>query len=62
MTRLEFSDVYDEFHQKLHRYLERMVGKNDADDVTHEVFMRIDRGLTAFQGKFRRMGFSPCGS
>lgn len=51
MTQLEFRDVYDEFHEKLHRYLERMVGKNDAEDLTQEVFVRIDRGLADFKGK-----------
>ena len=51
MTQLEFSDIYDEFYEKLRRYLERMVGKNDAADVTQEVFMRIDKGLADFEGR-----------
>jgi len=51
MTQLEFSDIYDEFHERLHRYLARMVGKNDAEDLTQEVFMRIDKSLTDFRGR-----------
>ncbi len=37
---LEFADVYNRFHEKLNRYLERMVGKNDAEDLTQEVFLK----------------------
>jgi len=50
-TELEFSDIYDEFHEKLSRYLERMVGRNNAEDLTQEVFLKIDRGLKNFEGK-----------
>jgi RNA polymerase sigma-70 factor (ECF subfamily) len=50
-VELEFKDVYDKFHDKVSRYLERMVGKNDAEDVTQEVFLKIDKGLPNFQGQ-----------
>jgi RNA polymerase sigma-70 factor (ECF subfamily) len=48
---LEFSDIYDEYHEKLLHYLQRMIGKNDAEDVTQEVFVKIDNGLNDFEGK-----------
>lgn len=47
---LKFSDVYDEFHEKLNHYLQRIVGPNDAEDVTQEVFLKIDKGLQDFKG------------
>ena len=50
-TSLEFSDIYDEFHEKLTHYLERMVGKNYAEDLAQEVFIKIDKGLKDFKGK-----------
>ncbi|MFC1633321.1 RNA polymerase sigma factor [Planctomycetota bacterium] len=50
-TRLEFGDIYDEFHAKLTHYLERMVGKNNAEDLAQEVFMKINKGLKDFKGK-----------
>jgi DNA-directed RNA polymerase specialized sigma24 family protein len=50
-TRLQFSDIYSEFHEKVSRYLERMVGKNDAEDLTQEVFLKINKGLKDFKGK-----------
>lgn len=50
-TGLDFNDIYDEFHEKLHRYLERMIGKNDVEDITQEVFVKIGNGLKDFKGK-----------
>ena len=50
-TSLEFSDIYDQFHEKLTHYLERMVGKNHAEDLAQEVFMKINKGLKDFKGK-----------
>ena len=50
-TDLEFGDVYREFHDKLNRYLERIVGKNDAEDLTQEVFLKLNRGLSDFRGE-----------
>lgn len=51
MTNLEFNDIYKEFHEKLAHYLERMVGKNYAEDLAQEVFMKIDKSLKDFKGK-----------
>jgi RNA polymerase sigma-70 factor (ECF subfamily) len=48
---LEFQDVYKEFHGKIHRYLQQMVGPNEAEDVTQEVFLKVDKGLAEFQGR-----------
>ena len=53
-TGLDFNDIYDEFHEKLHRYLERMIGKNDVEDITQEVFVKIGNGLKDFKGKSKR--------
>jgi RNA polymerase sigma-70 factor (ECF subfamily) len=50
-NELKFSNIYDQFHERIHYYLERMVGINDAEDVTQEVFMKINKGLKDFEGK-----------
>lgn len=47
----EFDDVYDEFNEKIRRYVERMVGKDEADDLTQEVFMKVNKGLEGFKGE-----------
>jgi RNA polymerase sigma-70 factor (ECF subfamily) len=48
---LDFDNVYGEFHSRIGRYLERMVGKGEAEDLTQEVFIKINKGLERFEGK-----------
>jgi RNA polymerase sigma-70 factor (ECF subfamily) len=50
-NKLEFNDVYNNFHAKIRRYLERMVGKYEAEDVIQEVFMKVNAGLQGFEGE-----------
>lgn len=50
-SELAFHNAYDEFHAKIHHYLERMVGKDEAEDLTQEVFMKVNRGLDGFKGQ-----------
>ena len=50
-NELDFDCVYDEFHPRIGRYLERMVGKGEAEDLTQEVFMKVNKGLKGFEGK-----------
>ena len=47
---LEFNNVYNEFYEKVSHYLERLVGKNNADDLTQEVFVKVNNGLKEFKG------------
>jgi RNA polymerase sigma-70 factor (ECF subfamily) len=48
---LNFDSIYVEFHLKIGRYLERMVGKSEAEDLAQEVFMKVNKGLDGFEGK-----------
>jgi RNA polymerase sigma-70 factor (ECF subfamily) len=50
-TQLEFQTTYDEFHDKIRYYLERVVGKPEAEDLTQEVFLKIHKGLHRFKGE-----------
>ena len=50
-TDLAFGRIYDDFNEKLHRYLERMLGSSDAEDVTQEVFVKISNSLHDFKGQ-----------
>ena len=47
----EFNDIFDEFHPRILQYLTRIVGPADAEDLCQEVFDKIGRGLSRFQGK-----------
>jgi RNA polymerase sigma-70 factor, ECF subfamily len=47
----DFRKIYDEFRPRILRYLTRLVGEGEAEDLTQEVFVKIDRGLKAFRGE-----------
>lgn len=46
-----FSQLYRELHPKILRYMNRLVGRESADDLTQEVFLRALRGLESFEGR-----------
>jgi RNA polymerase sigma-70 factor (ECF subfamily) len=45
-----FQTIYDEFHPKILRYISNIVGEEEAEDVTQEVFIKISRALGEFRG------------
>jgi RNA polymerase sigma-70 factor (ECF subfamily) len=47
----DFQDVYGEFHQRIQRYLTRLLGSGEADDVTQEVFAKVSQSLPQFRGE-----------
>jgi len=49
----EFQKIYEDFHQRISNYLERMVGSNEAEDLTQEVFVKVSKGLNDFKGQSR---------
>lgn len=48
---LEFRQIHDAFRPKIRRYLTRLVGESDAEDLTQEVFVRVSRALPTFRGE-----------
>jgi RNA polymerase sigma-70 factor (ECF subfamily) len=47
----EFEQVYLTFQPKIYRYLSRLIGLKEAEDLTQEVFFRIGKALTTFQNQ-----------
>ena len=47
----KFDTIFDEYHPKILRYLSRIVDPVEAEDLTQEVFDKINRGLKGFQGR-----------
>lgn len=47
---VEFQKIYDAFQPRIHRYLTRLVGSLEAEDLTQEVFAKVSRGLQGFRG------------
>ena len=45
-----FQEIYERFHPGILRFLSRLLGENDAEEVAQEVFLRVDRGLEGFRG------------
>lgn len=50
MNDLEFPKIYAEFQPKILRYLSRLVGEADAEDLTQEVLIRVSDSLSNFRG------------
>jgi len=48
---LDFQQVHTEFRPKVQRYLTRLVGEHEAEDLTQEVFVKVSRALKTFRGE-----------
>ena len=46
----EFQDVYGKYHPAILRFLTRRVGRDEAEDVAQEVFLKVDRGIEGYRG------------
>ncbi len=49
--RLEFDRVHEQYRSRIHRYLARLVGALDAEDLTQLVFVRVSQALPDFRGE-----------
>ena len=47
----KFQKIYEDFRPKIIRYLTRMVGESEAEDLTQEVFTKIGQALKTFRGE-----------
>ena len=45
--------LYESTHQKVFRLMVRMVGRQDADDLTQQVFLQVFRKISQFSGLAR---------
>ncbi len=46
---LEFQQVHDEWRERVFRYLARLVGEGEAEDLVQEVFLKIHHALPEFR-------------
>lgn len=49
ISAIEFSKIYDNFYEKILRYLSKLVGRDEAEDLCQEVFIKIDKSLGDFR-------------
>jgi RNA polymerase sigma-70 factor (ECF subfamily) len=43
--RVQFEQIHAEYRPKILRYLRRMVGPDEAQDLAQEIFIKVERGL-----------------
>ncbi|MBI3609645.1 MAG: sigma-70 family RNA polymerase sigma factor [Nitrospirae bacterium] len=48
---LEFQNIYETYQPRIHRYLTRLVGPFEAEDLTQEVFVKVNWALKSFRGE-----------
>jgi RNA polymerase sigma-70 factor (ECF subfamily) len=46
-----FQDVYDKFQSRILRYITNLVGEADAEDLTQEIFIKVNQALPNFRGE-----------
>jgi len=49
----EFRRIHETFHPKVLRYLTRLVGESEADDLAQTVMLKVSEGLPSFRGEAR---------
>ena len=47
----DLQTLYDEFRPKIRRYLSRLLGTTEAEDLTQEVFVKVSQALPSFRGE-----------
>jgi RNA polymerase sigma-70 factor (ECF subfamily) len=47
----EFRRIHETFHPRVLRYLTRLVGKSEAEDVAQTVMLKVSEGLRGFRGE-----------
>lgn len=51
VQELEFQNIYDTYQPRILRYLVRLVGETEAEDVAQEVFIKVGQALKTFRGE-----------
>jgi RNA polymerase sigma-70 factor (ECF subfamily) len=51
--RLDFQEIHRLYRPRIFRYLARLVGPSEAEDVTQEVFIKVSRAMKNFRGGSR---------
>lgn len=49
----DFEQLHRAFRPRIHRYLAGLVGEDDAEDLTQDVFVKVNDNLAGFRGESR---------
>ena len=47
----DFEQLHTRYRTKIHRYLCRLAGENEAEDLCQEVFVKVEKNLTSFRNE-----------
>lgn len=47
----DFDSVYKEFQPRILRYVSRMTSPDEAEDITQEIFIKVNHSLDSFRGE-----------
>src|SRR5512143_2191864 len=47
---VDFKSLHDQFRPRVLRYVTRLVGEAEADDVTQSAMVKVNEGLAGFRG------------
>jgi len=47
----EFREIYEQFRPRILRYMERLAGESEAEDLAQEAFAKVANSLASFRGK-----------
>jgi RNA polymerase sigma-70 factor (ECF subfamily) len=50
-TEQDFQEIFETFQPRIRRYLARMVGEDEAEDLTQDVFIKISQSLSDFRNE-----------
>lgn len=53
--KMDFQNIYQTFHPKIKRYLSRLVSEAEAEDLTQDVFVKVNQKLKTFTGESRAL-------
>ena len=48
---IDFDKIFNAFYPKVLHYVSRLTNNHEAEDITQEVFEKINRGLSGFKGE-----------
>jgi RNA polymerase sigma-70 factor (ECF subfamily) len=49
--RYNFDEIYEAYWSRIHRYVERMIGRLEAEDLTQEVFIKVGNAVDSFRNE-----------
>ncbi len=50
-SEYSFDEIYETYWSKIHRYVERMIGSHEAEDLTQEIFIKVGNAVASFRNE-----------